>query len=287
MNRFRLTSFWAFIPLLLLRPPAGEDTPVQVMSFNIRYGTAEDGDNSWNFRKAFLFQLIRDRSPHILGLQEALRLQLDEIRSALPQFREAGRGREDGHAKGEYAAILFDTTCFFLLQEGTFWFSDTPDIPGSVSWGNKITRICTWATLRNKVDSRSIDVYNVHLDHESQSSRVRSARALLDTIRSRSSQRPVLIMGDFNAGESNPAVMLVKEAGFSDTFRAIHPGDSLVGTYHAFNGLRHGEKIDYILVDANASVIDASILRDERLGRYPSDHFPVTAAIEFKTTGEP
>ncbi len=287
MNRPKLGTFWAFVPLLLVQPAEVERTPITVMSFNIRYGTAQDGDNSWSFRREQLFQLVRDRSPQILGLQEALRFQLDEIKSALPRFGEAGRGRDDGRTKGEYAAILFDTSRFALIREGTFWFSDSPTQAGSVSWGNKITRICTWTTLGDRQNSHSIDVYNVHLDHESQPSRVKSTQVLIDTIRSRNSPRPVLILGDFNAGESNPAVRLIKEAGFSDTFRTIHPFDSLVGTYHAFNGLRQGEKIDYILVDQNASVIDASIHHDGTSGRYASDHFPVTAIIRFKASGAP
>jgi len=281
MNRIRLSLFWALAPLLLTRPAARDSNPIQVMSFNIRYGTAEDGDNSWDFRKKFLVQLIRDESPQLIGLQEALRFQLDEIRSALPQFAEVGCGREDGLTTGEYAAILFDTTRFTPVTHGTFWFSDTPSLPGSVSWGNKITRICSWVRLRDKTELRPVEVYNLHLDHESQQSRYRSVQALLDTIRYRSSPHPVLIMGDFNAGELNPAVRLLLDAGFSDTYRAVHPHDSLVGTFHAFKGSQTGEKIDYIFADAKTSVTNAMILRKNVRGRYPSDHFPVTARIQF------
>jgi endonuclease/exonuclease/phosphatase family metal-dependent hydrolase len=254
------------------------------MSFNIRYGTANDGDNSWNARKEFLLQLIRAQSPHLMGLQEALRFQLDEIRSALPHYGESGCGRDDGRTKGEYTAILYDSSRFVPVSEGTFWFSDAPSLPGSVGWGNRITRICSWVRLRDRLDSQTIDIYNVHLDHESQPSRYRSAQALLDTIRHRSSPNPVLIMGDFNAGEMNPAVRLVAEAGFSDTFRRIHPRDSLVGTFHGFTGSRQGEKIDYIFASEKVFVIDAAILRNDMRGRYPSDHYPVTARIQFINT---
>jgi endonuclease/exonuclease/phosphatase family metal-dependent hydrolase len=251
------------------------------MSFNIRYGTADDGDNSWRFRKEFLLELIRRESPHILGLQEALRFQLDEIRSSLPQFAEAGSGRDDGHLGGEYAALLFDTTRFTLETQGTFWFSDTPSLPGSIGWGNNVTRICTWARLYDRIDARIVNVYNLHLDHESQPSRYRSVQSLIDTIRQRSSEDPVLILGDFNAGELNPALLLLRDNGFVDTYRAVHPHDSLVGTFNAFRGVTQGEKIDYILTDVKASVMNAAILRDENGGRYPSDHFPLTARIQF------
>lgn len=281
MNRFRSILLWAFFPFLLIQSLMRTTTPVEVMSFNIRYGTADDGDNGWQFRREFLIELIRRESPHILGLQEAMRFQLDEIRSALPHFAEAGCGRDDGRSGGEYAAILFDTTRFSLRSQGTFWFSDTPSMPGSVSWGNRVTRICTWARLYDVLDGETVDVYNLHLDHESQPSRYRSVQTLIDTIRQRASQSPVLILGDFNAGESNPAVRLLHAAGFSDTYRNAHPLDSLVGTFNAFSGSSRGEKIDYIFTDSKGSLTDAAILRNENRGKYPSDHFPVTAGIQF------
>jgi len=282
MNLFKSIPLQISIPLLLIQPPLGTSTPIQVMSFNIRYGTADDGGNSWRFRREFLLELIRRESPHILGLQEALRFQLDEIRSSLPQFAEAGSGRDDGHFGGEYAALLFDTTRFTLETQGTFWFSDTPSLPGSISWGNKIARICTWARLYDRIDARMVDVYNLHLDHESQQSRYRSVQSLIDTIRRRPSVGPVLVVGDFNAGELNPALQLLRDYGFSDTYRAVHPHDSLVGTFNAFKGATQGDKIDYILTDTKAHVISAGILRDENGGKYPSDHFPVTARIQIR-----
>ena len=284
MNRIRVFPVWVFIPLLLVLPGAGGGDPVRVMSFNIRYGTADDGNDSWMLRKESLLQLIRDQSPQLMGLQEALRFQLDEIRRAFPQFAESGCGRDDGHFKGEYAAILYDTTRFAPVSEGTFWFSDTPSMPGSIGWGNRITRICTWIRLLDTRDARTVDVYNLHLDHESQPSRYLSVQALLDTIRLRSSASPVLVIGDFNAGEMNPAIRLLREASFFDTYRKINPRDSLAGTFHGFKGSRTGEKIDYIFADARTTVIDASIIRDEIQGRYPSDHFPVTARIQFNSS---
>jgi len=270
-------------PLLLFLPGTHQNPhPIRIMSFNIRYGTAKDGENSWTFRNRSVIRLIQRESPDLVGIQEGLRFQLDDIRSSLPRFGEAGRGRDDGLTKGEYAAILFDTTRFLLLAEGTFWFSDTPAIPGSASWGNTIARICTWVRVRDKTNNSVLDVYNIHLDHESQPSRERSVLALIDTIRHRSSFYPVLITGDFNAGEKNDVLHSIRAAGFSDSYRTIHPNDSLVGTFHAFKGLQQGEKIDYILADEKSAILDAAILSSRENGRYPSDHFPVTALIQLK-----
>ncbi len=284
VNNGARVPLWGTIPFLLfavLVSQTADRGEIKIMSFNIRYGTANDGENSWSFRKNPLLDVLRSEAPHVLGIQEGLRFQLDEIRAAFPRYAEAGRGRDDGRTDGEYAAILFDTNCFSLERQETFWFSDTPSIPGSTNWGNTIPRICTWARLRERGMNSIIDIYNVHLDHESQRSRERSAAALIDTIRSKSTTNPVFLLGDFNAGERNAAIRSIRGAGFLDTYRIIHSQDSLAGTFHAFNGSRSGEKIDYIFTDSTVSVIGADILHDQFKGRFPSDHFPVTARVRI------
>jgi endonuclease/exonuclease/phosphatase family metal-dependent hydrolase len=250
------------------------------MSFNVRYGTAPDGENRWELRDELVVRVIRDFDPAVVGVQEALRFQLDELRQALPAYQEIGVGRRDGREAGEYAVILYDRDRFEVVEQGTFWFSDTPDVPGSVSWGNRITRICTWGRLRKRVTGGTFYVFNVHWDHESQPSRVRSGELLRARIKARSHPGdPVIVIGDFNAGESNPAIRPLHAAGLVDTFRVLHPDVEKVGTFNGFNGDRAGEKIDSIWVTSDWDVIHAAIDRTKSGGRYPSDHFPVTAVL--------
>src|SRR5688500_7368624 len=125
--------------------PVQPREPLTVMTFNIRYGTAKDGENEWSKRRDMLFEVIRDGRPDLLGLQEALDFQIDEILAAVSGYAVVGVGRDDGAEKGEYSAILFRTERFHVAEAGTFWFSDTPTVPGSRSWGNQITRISSWA----------------------------------------------------------------------------------------------------------------------------------------------
>ncbi len=279
----------ALISCAPARTPAGDPTAIEVMTFNIRYGTAEDGANSWPFRRDLVFGVIRDHQPDLLGVQEALRGQLDEIGTAVPGYTEIGVGRDDGRTAGEYSAILFRHGRFEPLDSGTFWFSDTPDVPGSMSWGNRITRIATWARLRDVTTGGTFVVYNLHFDHESQPSRERSAE-LLATRLARHGAEPVIVMGDFNSGEANPAYQFLTGAGalpsrtstspgLRDTYRIVHPADTLVGTFNGFTGARDGEKIDHILVSGGWTVMDAAIVTTSAVGRYPSDHFPVTAVV--------
>ena len=263
---------------------AQDRAPLAAMSFNIRYGTANDGENRWPLRREFLIDVMREQAADVVGLQEALDFQIDEITAALPVYGVIGVGRDDGGRKGEYSAILFRRDRFQVSDAGTFWFSDTPDVIASKSWGNRITRICTWARLVDR-DGRAFWHYNVHLDHESQPSRERSAALLRKRIDERRlPQEPVVITGDFNAGEKNPAVATMTAAGtFVDTFRVKHPDEKSVGTFSAFDIAKTGvEKIDYVFVPAGTEVMRAEIVRAHRNGRTPSDHFPVVAHIRFR-----
>jgi endonuclease/exonuclease/phosphatase family metal-dependent hydrolase len=258
---------------------AGE--PLTVMSFNIRYGTAADGPNRWELRRAMLIKLIQEQNPDLLGLQEALHFQIDEMLAAMPEYRMVGVGRSDGGQSGEYSAILYRTSRLTPRRTETFWFSDTPNVVRSNTWGAALERICTWAFFDDKQGS-SFYAFNLHLDHISQPAREKSVALLLDRIKARTPAAPVVVTGDFNTGEANPATRAML-AAFRDTFRVAHPNATEVGTANAFKfGQTTGEKIDYIFVDADTGVLSAEILRTSTDGRYPSDHFPVIARIQLK-----
>lgn len=283
--------------------PVGERAgEVRLVSFNIRYGTANDGENSWPNRRSMVTELLAELDGDIVGLQEALRFQLDEIGEALPGYAEIGAGRDDGATRGEYAAILVRTERFTIDASGTFWLSDTPGVVASSDWGNRITRVCTWARLVEKSSGKGMYVFNVHMDHQSQPSRERSAELIAARIAARAhSDDPVVVMGDFNAGEGNSAVRyLLGDAerasdpaawpdheptpspGLIDSFRAAHPDAAEVGTFSGFRlGATGGEKIDYVLVSRGVEVVEAGIDRTSRDGRYPSDHFAVVATVRF------
>ncbi|MGD8495425.1 MAG: endonuclease/exonuclease/phosphatase family protein [Gemmatimonadales bacterium] len=269
---------------------AGPPAALRVMSFNLRYGTADDGPNAWPLRRELVKQTIGDFGPTVLCVQEALRFQLDELREAFPQLDEVGVGRDDGVEAGEYSAILYDRRRLERLSSGTFWLSDTPEVVASTSWGNQITRIVTWARFRDLESDRAFYVFNTHWDHQSQNSRERSAELMLERIASRDGGDPVIVTGDFNAGEDNPAFRrLVAGAGVAgvtgdalelrETFRALHPDATDVGTFNGFHGDRSGDKIDAILVTPEWEVVEAAIDRAHDGDRYPSDHFPVTAVL--------
>ena len=274
------------LPVLSQSPASAE--PLTVMSFNIRYGTANDGENHWSRRRELLFDVVRDQNADLVGLQEALAFQIDEIIAAVPGYAVVGVGRDDGKAKGEFSAILFRRDRFRVADSGTFWFSDTPAVPGSKSWGNNITRISTWARFVDR-DGSAFWHFNLHLDHQSQPSRERSTELLLQRISARPMpSEPVVVTGDFNVGEDNVAIKTLvgaktgAEAPFLDTFRVRQPRATDAGTFNSFTFGKPGQdKIDYVLVQPGTEVLDAAIIRTSRNERYPSDHFPVVARIKF------
>jgi len=281
------------LPLLVLlsaTAPARAQAPVPaadlgVMSFNIRYGTANDGENRWPLRRDFLMDVVRQDNADVVGLQEALHGQIVEMTTALPAYGVIGVGRDDGKTRGEYAAILYRRDRFHVAESGTFWFSDTPSVVASTSWGNTITRICTWARLIDR-QGGAFWVFNVHLDHQSQPSRERSTTLLAERIRARTNPaEPVIVTGDFNVGETNaalPALVGGSTPLLVDTFRHLHPDTKEVGTFTGFDAARTtGDKIDYVLVTPGVEVLKAAIVRTAKDGRLPSDHFPVTATLRL------
>ncbi|MDG1511419.1 MAG: endonuclease/exonuclease/phosphatase family protein [Mariniblastus sp.] len=267
-----------------------KSTNLRVMSFNIRNGRANDGDNSWKHRKEFAADIIRDAKLDVVGLQEAFRFQLDDLRKQLPEFEEAGEGR-DGGEKGEYSAILFRGDRFTKLESGTFWLSDTPEVK-SRHWGNRYLRVCTWVRLKVNKTSQCFYVYNTHFDHQSQNARMKSSQLIAKRISTREHQDPFLVTGDFNADESNPVILYLKGKSTQlpaspiqvvDSFRKLHPNEKMVGTGGGFEGRSDGKKIDYVFVQPNVNVIQASIIRTNREGKFPSDHSPVMAELRLST----
>lgn len=271
-------------------PRAGEveTDMLKVVTFNIRYGNAQDGPDRWDSRRHIVLETIRGFDADVLGLQEALAFQADEIAEALPEYGMISTCRDDGQRRGEACPILYRRDRFEAIDSGTFWFSQTPETPGSRHWGNTLPRICTWALLRDRAAGERFYVYNLHLDHESQPSRLKSLELLAERISRRSPQAPFVVMGDFNIQLDNPAMraLLGEPDGglqLADSWKLAHPGETPVATFHKFTGQPspNAGKIDHILVSQDTPVIDAGIERRSFDGRWPSDHFPVCATINL------
>lgn len=270
---------------------------LRLMSFNVRYENPEDLDSrAWRERVISAVRMIRDEKPDIIGVQEALHGQAADLWVSLPDYEFTGVGRDDGKRTGEYAGIFFRRDRFEpdFTDSGTFWLSDTPEKPGSMTWGNEIPRIASWLRLVDRSTQRGFYVFNTHWDHRNQPSREQAALLLARRIDARKSpDEPVALLGDFNAVEKNPGLAYltgkrVSIAGSEsawrnpliDVFQALHPKEPARTTLHLWKGSRNGTlKVDHILVSKGAEVLSAEIRdRDQPM---VSDHFPFTARVAF------
>jgi endonuclease/exonuclease/phosphatase family metal-dependent hydrolase len=266
---------------------------LNVMSFNIRRGTREDGRNHWIFRRPLVREVLERYRPDVLGLQEALDFQISAIRAMLPGYEKVGVGNLGG-SRGLHTAIFYDATRFVVAEAGTFWFSATPDIPRSKGWGNVIPRTCTWVRLIDQNSRQAFYCYNVHLDHLSQRSRKKSVVFLSRRIQARHFPDPFVLTGDFNAGEENTSIRFLKgnrhlkskDGGqvsnpepLRDTYRDRYPDHPRVATYHGFRRFFFRFKFDYIFVPSSVQVQEAKIIQLRRRKCFPSDHFPLLSRI--------
>lgn len=281
INSFVILFFATAVPSQNAFAQQNTSNGLRIMSFNIRLGIVDDGENSWKYRSEYLCQTIEKFNPELLGLQEAFLFQIDEILKHFPDLALVGVGRDDGKQRGEYSCILYDKTRFKVDTTETFWFSDTPDIPGSKHWGNNITRICTWAKFTDSKTKGKFYYYNVHLDHESQPSREKSTELLLAKMNMQKEKLPTILTGDFNCGEDNPAIRTILSGGLTDTYRIKNRKSKEEGTFHAFKGNKDGERIDFVFTSKHIKTKLSGIIRDSYNGKFPSDHFPVTAVLEL------
>jgi hypothetical protein len=159
------------------RPAVAEApaAPLTLMSFNLRYDNPADGPNAWPQRRDRVAGAIRFHGAHVVGVQEALASMLGDLDALLPTYRRVGVGRSDGVARGEFSAILYDTTRVTALESGTFWLYATPEVVGSRGWDAALERIATWARFRDVRSGCTWVHVNTHFDHVGDSARVESA----------------------------------------------------------------------------------------------------------------
>jgi endonuclease/exonuclease/phosphatase family metal-dependent hydrolase len=252
---------------------------LRVASFNIRKGTAWDGLDSWPLRRAAAAEAVARLRADVVGLQEAYGFQERDVLRRLPGYAACGAGRDDGRERGERCAILYDARRLALVRWVTRWFSDTPDVPGSVSWGEPPPRVATLAWFAERDGCVRFAVANVHWDGASAAARGRSAEALLEWI---DDGLPWLVVGDLNATADDASLRRLLAAGLRDPLGRLGAGGPGAGTHHHWDGRTDWTRIDFVLVTKQWRVRSAAVVHDPVGGRLPSDHWPVVASLELQ-----
>lgn len=310
-GQMRIRTALLILPLLLagcerrqvLPPPKAvairEDGVIalQLATFNIRYEDERlTGPRAWRERLRPAVNTLRRINPDIFGVQEALHGQVADLRASMTDYDFHGVGRDDGKRTGEYAGIFFKRDAFIPVagDAGTFWLSDTPEVVGSMTWGNEFPRVAAWIRLTDRASGRNFYVFNTHFDHRNQASREHAASLLAQRIDQRQHpEDPVVLLGDFNANEGNAAVAYLRgqkstlfgkpavwKNGLMDPYELLNQGRTERTTLHLWRGVGSPiGKVDHILVSAGARVTSAAIVTDRE--PFPSDHFPVAVRIEF------
>lgn len=265
---------------------AAADTPpltLRVMTFNLRFASTQP-PHAWPERRPVMRHLIERESPDVIGTQEGLYGQLRDLAADLPAYDWIGLGREGG-SRGEFMAVFYRKDRFEPVAFDHFWLSDTPDVIGSATWGNRFKRMVTWVRLRERSTGREIEFWNTHFDHEVEAARQKAAALLRTRLAAVAAEVPLVLVGDFNclAGRSAAYTELTERAGLTDAFlAAVRRTNDGLNTFHGYEPPRRdGERIDWILARRPAAVPEAAILDYAEDGRTPSDHFPVTATLRF------
>ncbi|MBF6628597.1 MAG: endonuclease/exonuclease/phosphatase family protein [Proteiniphilum sp.] len=254
-----------------------KEITLNISSFNLRLDTNSDGENAWPNRKEMVKGLIRFHELDIIGTQEGFKHQLDAILE-MGNYTYVGGGRDDGKDAGEHSAIIYNKKRFEVVDNGDFWFSETPDVPGKGWDATCCNRICSWAKFREKRSGKTFFVFNAHYDHQGKEARRNSSLLLLDKIKKIAGSSRVIATGDFNALPDSEPIQIIYDSGLlQDSYLETRiPPYGTVGTFNAFQSdALMIDRIDYIWVTPDITVKKYGVLNDMPYGRFPSDHFPV------------
>ena len=253
---------------------------MRLMTFNLRFATPLDGPNEWEFRKDLVVKVICSHLPDLLGTQEGTVPQLLFLEEHLTGYLPlTAHRRVDSTC--QYPTIFYRGARFHVEASSEFWLSETPQVHRSISWGSAFPRMVTYGLFREKGRATSFYFINTHLDHVSEAARREGARMIREFFFPLN--RPLILVGDFNEPPDAPVYreFIHADSPLQDTWRQVHPSAEDGATQHGFDGRPRGSRIDWILATPPFLVRRVAIVTDNQEGRYPSDHFPYEAEVEY------
>jgi endonuclease/exonuclease/phosphatase family metal-dependent hydrolase len=259
---------------------------IKVMSFNIRLDVVSDGENRWDARKEKVASLMNYYEADFIGGQEVQHHQLQFLKSKLTSYNHIGVGRDDGKEAGEYSCIFFNQQKFKLIEQSTFWLSQTPDTVG-MGWDAVCNRVCTYGLFQSKKTKELLWIFNTHFDHIGKTARIESAKLITKKINELQQKKnvPVIITGDFNSAPSDEPAQYMSAAFINCRTASEQPAYGPADTWNGFQFDKKPEGcIDYIFISNNKKIAvkKFATITDSYEKKYPSDHFPILATLELK-----
>ncbi|HET7267113.1 MAG TPA: endonuclease/exonuclease/phosphatase family protein [Oleiagrimonas sp.] len=287
----RISTFLCFGAMVFATPamsaPASNaDTSnhdIRVMTFNVRYPNPDDGINVWPNRRGLMVRIIRTQHPDIIGTQELFTRQGDYLVKHLKHYKWFGLGRNGNNKQAddnEHMGVFYNARRLRIIQRGNFWLSATPNVPGSVSWGQLMPRMVTWAEFQDKQTGKRFYFYDTHLPYRSKDVELRKkgVKVILKHLAKVPDSLPIIVTGDFNSGPDSPTHALMTTVLHDAWVKApVHHGPA--HTFHDFTGHAH-KRIDYIYY-RGVKVDDVRTITTHHGKVYPSDHFPVMADFSW------
>lgn len=265
-----------------------EEKPVTLnwATFNVRYDNPADSLNNWQYRRDRVANFIKSEDLDIVGMQEVLHNQLEDLRQRLPEYAEVGVGREDGKTQGEYSPLFFKKEKFDVLDSNTFWLSQYPDSVGFIGWDGACTRIATWAKLRDKETGKVFMAVNTHFDHVGVEARTNGALLIIDKIKEIVGDKPAVLTGDFNVSDQWDAYKTITTNKFvmKDAHKIAEKKEGVDYTFHDFGRIapEQCEKIDFVFVTPSVKVLRSFIPQEgDSISGYLSDHNPQVTTLQF------
>lgn len=252
------------------------------MSFNVRYPASGDGPNRWELRQDTVVRTIRHKNPDLMGTQELFYIQGQYIVENLPEYEWFGNSRR-GNREDEHMGVFYKRSKLRVIESGNFWLSTTPEIAGSQAWSATLPRMVTWALFEIKVSGKRFYFYNTHFHHtaEGAQARLNSARLIADRISNLPKDIPLILTGDFNTAAPDSEPYKILATPLSDAWATAVRKIGPQGTNSGFRGGAGRSRIDWIMYRGPFTVPEAETVAYNEDGRYPSDHYPVLAVLEF------
>jgi endonuclease/exonuclease/phosphatase family metal-dependent hydrolase len=274
---------WIIATLMLSITHLVNAQPITVGTFNIRFDNPRDTGNLWKDRGPVVAELIRFHQFDVLGIQEGLKNQLDDMSTALPEYSRYGKGRDDGKDGGEHSAIFYKKSRFKLIKSGDFWLSETPDKPG-LGWdATCCNRICSWVYLQDLKSKKQFYFFNVHYDHQGVVARKESSKLILKKISEIAGTNAAILTGDLNGDRDSEWYKQLAGSGLlSDAYAKVEHPYANNASFNSFRAPRGQAVIDHIFMTRSCTANRWGILTDTYYGKFPSDHFPVLAEINLK-----
>ena len=270
----------ALMAAALLLPQLSYGQEIKVMSYNIRLGSGEDGTNSWMYRCPATLEMLKDQTPDVFGVQEALGYQVNFLDEFADGYDYVGVGREDGKKEGEHMAIFWNKKTMKLLKWGTFWLSETPEKP-SMGWDAACYRTATWALMKDKRTGKKFYFVNTHLDHVGKEARANGLALIVDRIVDINPDGlPMVLLGDFNVRPDDPCLV-----GLDALMKSARKIAAKTDSHHTYNGWGKATKdsvIDYIYISGFSACPEYQTVTKKYSNRtFISDHYPITARLIF------